>query len=409
MTDHADVVVVGGGVLGCVAALHLAETGVGSIRLVERDGLFEGTSAAGAGFLGNWSPFEPEMAAARYGLDFYAKLQAEGDDINFRQNGVLCVAASESSWQGLHGGAEDEADPSSIAVSPRDVEQLTSSVVSGHEVYGGLLDPSGAQVYAPKVGAVLANRLRKRGGIINTRRPATGVRTRGGRVLGIETHSGMVECDAVVLATGAWGNELMRPLGVFLPIAPQITSRVITEDLEVPETMPALLLTGLVPEEPDGGTLLWVRWHDGGLLWGGTYPTHPRNILVDAPVPGRLDEIPMDGILEILRVAARGKAVMPALARRASIKVKHGAPCYTPDWRALVGPVPGIDGLYVLAGDNETGLTFGPGYAKALADHLIHGASDLTDMNDWKLDRFGDRFTTQAEVIEAFEHHQMSM
>ncbi|MFF3228586.1 NAD(P)/FAD-dependent oxidoreductase [Nocardia suismassiliense] len=407
MSDHSDVVVIGGGILGCTMALHLIEAGAGRVRLLERDGLFQGTSAAGAGFLASWTPFAAEQAVTRYCLDYYARLQAEGHDIDLRRNGILSLDARASSLQEVSaGGAEYGAQ--ATVVDAAEVEALTHGLVRRTGISGGLFEPVGAQVFAPKVGAALAERLHRPPGVLDARRPVTALRTRGGRIVGVETTTGTIDCAAVVVAAGAWSNELLAPLGIFLPTAPQVTARIITENLDLPGTLPALFLSGLIPEDPDGGTLLWVRRHDGGLLWGGTYDTYPRNILLDAPMPERLDEIPYDGVRELLRVAARADTVMPTLARQSSITVKHGAPCYTPDWRALVGPVAAVEGLYALTGDNEAGFTHGPGHAKVLTDLLLHGTSDLTPADDWSPDRFGDQYTTETAVIEAYLDYQRS-
>jgi sarcosine oxidase subunit beta len=245
----------------------------------------------------------------------------------------------------------------------------------------------------------LAERLVALGGAVQTRCPVRGVNVKGGRVTGVETARGTIESDTVVLAAGAWSNELLRPLGVYLPAVPQVTSRIITEPLGVPETMPTLFLMGLTPEP--GGTFLWVRGQRGALLWGGTYSRHPRNAFVGAPVPPRFDEVPIDGVLECRRLAGLAASFMPLLDSGQSLALKHGAPCYTPDRRGLVGPVPEIDGLHTMAGDNEAGLTNGPGFAKVLADHIVTGSSELASLDPWRIDRFGDRFRADAEVAEA--------
>jgi sarcosine oxidase, subunit beta len=386
--------------MGSCLALHLAESHGAGVRLLERDGLFDGTSGAGAGFLGMWAVASPtygpeEVAVERYGLDFYARLAEDGCDIEFRRNGVLFVAASDSAWEGLRASANHPADPDCAELDPRAVEECTGGVVKAEGVAGGLLRATGAQIHASKVGPVLGERIVECGGIVETRRPVTGIARTGGRVTGVETASGPIASEAVVVAAGAWSNELLRPLGAYLPAVPQVTSRLITEPIGIPPTMPALFLSGVMPE-PGGGTVLWAREHRGGLLWGGAYETHPRDLFAEGPVPPRFDEIPIDGVLECQRVARHASRCMPALSQPASVSLKHGAPCYTPDMRALIGPVPGIDGLYALAGDNEAGITHGPGFGKALADHISSGASDLTGIEAWSLARFDGRSSDDA-------------
>ncbi|MEV6446308.1 FAD-binding oxidoreductase [Amycolatopsis sp. NPDC051716] len=405
MSDTADVVVVGGGIMGLTHAVHLLEAGVEKVHLIERDGLCEGTTGAGGGFLAPWTvishlhgPDSPAGPLERYGMEFYAKLNAAGHDIDYRQNGVLWVTASEGTWALAQSLAWDVADAAAVAVEPGRMAEFSAGVVSGDGVYGGYYVPSGAQISTTKVGTALAARIRELGGVVETRRPAEAIRVSGGRVTGVDTAFGRIDSDHVVLAAGAWSNQLLEPLGAFLPAVPQITSRIITEDLGIPETLPMLFMLGLAPDEPGGGTPLWVRWHDGGLLWGGMYGTYPRDVLADAPIPDRLDELPTDGILEDQRMARGAAGFMPVLSRPASIRVKHGAPCYTPDNLALVGPVPGIEGLHALGGDNELGVTQGPGLGKVLADHIVHGTSELAELGPWCLDRFGDRYTNAAEA-----------
>jgi glycine/D-amino acid oxidase-like deaminating enzyme len=406
MADTADIVVVGGGIMGMSLALHLLQAGARNVRLLERDGLFEGTTSAGAGFLAPWSVMTPRHGAESkmlpielYGLRFYADLQAAGYDIDYRRNGVLWVTASEGRWIENKDQPWLAADPDSSELGPDEITELTGGVVLGDRVRGALHLPNGAQITPVKVGAALAHRITELGGVIETRRPVTGLRVHGRRTLGVDTPAGQVDCGTVVIAAGAWSSALLSEVGFFLPTFPQITSRIITDPIGIPETMPTLMLLGTLPDEPEGGTILWARCHNGGLLWGGVYTTHPRNILVDAPVPDRFDDLPLDGVLEDQRVG-RAASYMPALSQPTSIRIKHGAPCYTPDEMALVGPVPGVDGLYALAGDNELGITQGPGYGKALAEQIARGSSDFVDLYPWRLDRFGDRFRNQAQTMD---------
>jgi sarcosine oxidase subunit beta len=157
------------------------------------------------------------------------------------------------------------------------------------------------------------------------------------------------------------------------------------------------MLAGVTPHGPR----LWLRQHEGGLLWGGVYLGHPRDAPIDAePLPERFDALPDDGVRACERVAAAATTSMPALKSLRTTRVDHGAPCYTPDSRALVGAVPGIDGLYALVGDNDAGITHGPGFAKALADDdIAGGGSELTTLDAWRLDRFDGAYASEREVV----------
>jgi sarcosine oxidase, subunit beta len=407
MTEHSEIVVVGGGIFGMSTALHLLRAGATSVRVLERDGVFQGTTGAGGGFLAPWTTLSPlhgetspMLPVERYGMEFYADIAAAGHDIDYRHNGVLWVTASEESRDMNEGLAFDVADPGTRFLRGADIDELTAGVVDGSRIAGAQFMPSGAQITTSKLGPVMTGMIEELGGIVETRRPVDDLLVENGRVVGVRTPHGDIGADHVVVAAGAWSGALLEKQGFFLPTVPQVTSRIVTDDLGLPDTTPVMMIVGTMPDEPGGGTVLWVRWHDGGLLWGGMYTCFPRDVLVGAPVPDRLDELPTDGVLENLRVAAAADFI-PALGRPTSIRVKHGAPCYTPDDLALLGPVPGIDGLHVVGGDNEIGVTHGPGFGRVVADTLLHGHSEFADITPWRVDRFGDRFTDQAATLRA--------
>ncbi|MBS1883633.1 MAG: FAD-binding oxidoreductase [Actinobacteria bacterium] len=404
MSETADVVVVGGGVMGCSLALHLREAGAERVRVLERDGLFEGTSAAGAGFLALWGTFNPaqgeeELAVERYGIEYYRGLQESGHDVDFVHNGTLFVAAEDAGWEQIQSFAEGGEKAINVVIDAERVEALTDGVIAAAEIRGGVLQPIAGQVSTEKVGVAMRELLDEAGVVVETRRPVSALDLKGERSTGVQTPQGPIAADVVVLAAGAWSNGLLEPHGAYLPTVPQITSRIITEELGIPRTMPTLFLMGLTPEP--GGTFLWLRRHHGALLWGGTYGIPPRNAFVGNPPPPRLDEVPIDGVLECQRLAAKASRFMPVLNRYRSLTLKHGAPCFTADTRALIGPVPGIEGLFAMAGDNEAGVTHGPGFGKALAETIVHGSNELADIEAWRIDRFEQPLRDDAAVAEA--------
>src|SRR5690349_7899541 len=100
----ADVVVIGAGVIGCAVGVHLLEAGAEAVLVLERDGVAQATSAAGAGFLGEWAAgWDPrggveELAIDRYGLEYYAALNARGHELEYRHNGNLYLATTARTW-----------------------------------------------------------------------------------------------------------------------------------------------------------------------------------------------------------------------------------------------------------------------------------------------------------------------
>lgn len=401
MSKRADVVVVGGGILGCAAALHLADAGAGDVLLLERDDVAQATSAAGAGFIGEWAagyltPWgSDELAIERYALAFYAGLAEDGFDIGYKRNGNLWAATTDEAWDKFvkviaeHPAVEDKQ-----ILSGADVEAATG-IIRGDTVVGGVLHPRGGQVTAPKATRAVATRFERAGGRIATRRPVDAVMVSNGRVVGVETRHGRVDTDTVVLAAGPWTRSLLAPLGVRVPMVPLVAARIVTEPLGVPAPMPTLMLQEF--------SFIWLREEQGGLLWGCSFEIAPRHAFVDREVPERLDQLPLDGVLYTQRAGVRASEVMPVLARYHSMTVAHGAPSYTPDLKGMVGAVPAIEGLYVVGGCNEAGISHGPGYGKAIAELIVDGTPKLVGLDAYRLDRFGDTFANDAAVVTAMD------
>jgi sarcosine oxidase subunit beta len=230
------------------------------------------------------------------------------------------------------------------------------------------------------------------GGRIQTRCPATRLLREGQRVTGVETPMGSITSPTVVLACGAWTNGLLAGIDYWLPMVPLLASRIITEFLGVPATMPTIQ----VPEF----SYLWLRGENGALLWGCDYEGFPHSILVDEEVPERLDQLPLDGVTYTQQVGAQASAVIPLLLRYRSMTVAHGAPCFTPDRRGIVGPIPGVEGLYVIAGCNEAGVSHAPGWGRLTAELVVDGFGTLTEGTSFSADRFEGRYETGRDVLD---------
>jgi sarcosine oxidase subunit beta len=399
LPERADVIVVGAGMLGCSAALHLKQAGVSDVLLLERDDLAQATSSAGAGFVGVWgagyvgSWGDPEIALEWYALDFYRELADADFDFDYKTNGNLWVATTAAAWdRHIAVIAEHSAVADRTTLSADEVEEVTG-IIAGAEVVGGVLHPRGGQVSAPKATRAVAERFIHAGGKIEVRRPASRILIQHGRVVGIDTPRGRIDTGTVVLAAGAWTNTVLHEHGIWIPMVPLVASRIVTEPLGVPPTMPTLML-----QECE---FIWLREERGGLMWGCSYEIPPRYDLVDGDPPDRLDGLSLDGVLHARSVGDGIARVIPALARHRSLTIAQGAPTYTADLRGVVGRVPGIEGLYVIGGCNEAGITHGPGYGRLVADEIALGEATLTDIDAFRIGRFGDDIVGPNDVVAA--------
>jgi sarcosine oxidase, subunit beta len=387
---HRDVVVVGGGVLGCSAALHLMLRGCESVALLERDGIGGATTGAGAGLLGRWSAGfvpawgEDELALESYGLDFYRELAERGYELGYRANGLLFLGAAERSLAALarHGALE--------VLTPAEVEQLTEGFVRAGGVAGGVFDRRGAQLSAPAAARALARRFKALGGDLLEHEPVRSIRGRAGGFV-LETAAGLLVCESLVLAAGAWTNAILKQLGAWLPLVPLVATRLTTAPLRVPPDLPAIQFCD--------GRRIYLRGDDERLAWGCAYEREPRYALVEAEPPRRLDYLPRDCVAEMERAARELGETIPALSRAGTAQALHGAPCHSADLKPLIGELPSVPGLFVLAGDNYAGVTHAPGAGRLLAE-LVTGARETSvDPHPYRPGRFDFEIRNGAEVV----------
>ena len=270
-----DVAVVGGGILGCSAALHLRLRGCEDVTVIDRGWIGSGTSSAGAGLLARWSAGfvpawgEEELQIESYGLDFYRELSDYGHQPGYAQTGTLFLGASGRLGARSLLPFAAHADAEGLAlVGAREVEELTEGFVRAAGVAGGVFDPRGAQIAAGAATRALADRLAELGGVLLEHEPVSSIRRgrAGGFVL--ETAADEVTCGTVVVAAGAWTNAVLRSLGVWLPIVPLVATRLTTERLEVPRALPGIQFCD--------GHRIYLRRDGGALAWGCNYECDPR-------------------------------------------------------------------------------------------------------------------------------------
>ena len=394
--DH--VVVIGAGIVGCSTAYHLLRAGARRVTVVDQHEPGGGSTAAGAGFVALWAagvmPMGEEgLALERYSLEFYRELATAGFEIGYRSNGNLVLSLSADSWPArpTHVLIHPSASPGTRPLTPTEVAELTG-VVDPAVVYGGVFMPSGIQLEtAPAVGAV-AGLVADMGGSILSGVIVEGFESRQGAVSKVRSSSGDIDVDAVVLAAGGWTNQLLGSLGCWLPLLPVVATRVVTEDLGVPATMPTIQCL-------DAG--LWIREANGGFTWGTVAGYEPVYRFERNEGKVRLGRPRSERLLERVRsTQARVAEIFPCLARATVASFLQGMAVYTPDRNLVIGRVPGFDNAVVLAGDNESGVSHGPAMGKAGAE-LVRGVAPFVDLTAFRADRFDLALFADEPAIDA--------
>lgn len=395
----ADVVVIGGGVFGCSAALHLAQAGAGKVVLIERTpSLAWQTTYAGAGFVSLWSAgaTQPEFGIEQYGRGFYQQL-ADTFEIGLKRVGLLFIALTQTAaaQQQCHRPEMQRRLPAGEVewIDGSQVHKLAPIFARG-KVTSAEYWPRAVGVNAAQATQAMAQQFVTLGGRVCADVAVMGIEVQAGRVCFVETNAGRIHTNCVVNAAGAWAGRIARRVGVHVPLLPTQVSRFVTEPIAaIPENMPMLLI-----HDHCG---LYLRAHEGGLLIGSDQTLmHGPQLMTRVAqtagwhadraddVPATVHELPND-IALFNQFAARELATaIPALADFRIKDTRHGLPVRTPDQRPVLGEAAQVQGFYLMSGDNECGVTRGPGLGKLLAELIVAGQPSA-DIAPLRIDRFG--------------------
>ena len=390
-----DVLIVGGGVIGCAVAYELARHGV-KVRLLEGAGLCSGASGANGALV--W----PQAMARGIGLTFslanfrlFPALGEElGVDLEYRRTGGL-VAVGADQWEHMvvYAAAQREIGlPAELldGAAARCEEPALHPGLRGalFAEYGGMINPF-------RLTLGYARAARTAGAALCPGTEVTGLLRQGDRVVGVRTPAGDQPAGVVVLAAGSWSAGLAATVGVRIPVVPRQGMMVVTEPA------PFRLRHVLKPIKADRDPWHFSQpWPPGGAAKPGYDPNMPPgkgmglgqtsagNLLLGSTSRFvGLDRNPTaDGIRYILSHAAR---IVPALGGLRVLRTWAGLRPYTPDGLPLLGPAPGVQGLYLAAGHDGSGVNHAPVSAQ-LVSALITGAKAPLPPDPFDPRRFGD-------------------
>ena len=388
----ARAVVVGAGIIGASVALHLAELGWTDTVVLERDRVSCGTSWHAAGLVTRTRATHVLTELASYSRDFYRDLaRRSGIDVGYYPNGSLSVAQTADRMVELgyaltmarHHGlpAERLGPPEIAAVSPLiDPDGLVGGVLFEDDA---TVNPGIATYATAKAAFDLGVRT-----IEGVR--VTGLRVRDGRVAGVETNKGLIDCETVVIAAGLWSRDLALPAGARLALHA-------AEHFWL-QTEPIAGTTRDWPILRDLDGHFYVRQYRGGLVVGAFEPNGKPRAASSIPPDFSFGEFEPDWDHFELPIS-QARLRVPAL-RDAGVAHFLDAPeSFTPDGNFLVGETAEVGGLYVAAGLNSQGVIFGPGVGRALAAWVDQGAPPI-DVSDVDVRRFAPVQTTAGYLFE---------
>ncbi|HVV86824.1 MAG TPA: FAD-dependent oxidoreductase [Kofleriaceae bacterium] len=386
---RARVVVIGGGIIGCSVAYHLAKLGWKDVLLLERDRLTSGTTWHAAGLIVRFGSFsETSMEMRKYTRDLYARLEAEtGQATGFKPVGFIEAAGDRDRLEeyrrvsafNRHCGVDVH------EISPREMKELfplarTDDLLAGFYVPGdGRADPV-------DVTMALARGARMAGATLVEGVAVTDVTRKRGVVTGVETTAGTVEAEYVVNCAGMWARQLGAKHGVDIALQSAEHYYLITEKI-----------AGVSPSWPvfeDPGSYGYFREEVGGLMIGLFEPVC---------APWRVEGVPDDFSFGTLppdwdRMGPYVEKAMQRVPASLEVGVRKffcGPESFTPDLAPVVGEAPTLKNYFVAAGLNSIGILTGGGLGRVLAHWIVHGRPDV-DVTGFNIDRL-HRYQTNPE------------
>ncbi|WP_342642390.1 GcvT family protein [Rhodoligotrophos ferricapiens] len=371
---RADVVIVGGGIVGCSIAYHLTRLGITNVVLLERKQLTCGTTWHAAGLVGQLRATRNLTELAKYTTELFRTLEAEtGTATGFKQNGSIGVALTEGRLEEfLRGASMGRNFGLEVHVlRPGEIkERLPHLNIDG--VVGGVFLPNDGQINPIDATQAFAAGARQKGAKIFENTRVDRVLVENGRAVGVATPEGEIRADKVVIAAGMWSRDLAKPLGVHLPLHAAEHFYIVTEAIaDLPRDMPVTR----IPDEyayykEDAGKLLLGAFEPNAKPWGmeGIAEDHAFETL-----PPDIEHF--EPVLEF------AVSRMPMLETAGISLFFNGPESFTPDDRYLLGEAPNLRDLFVATGFNSIGIQSSGGVGKVLSEWIRDGYPPL-DLND---------------------------
>jgi 4-methylaminobutanoate oxidase (formaldehyde-forming) len=371
LPEHAKVVIIGGGVIGCSTAYHLAKLGWKDIVLLERAQLTAGTTWHAAGLIeagGFFSATSVEMT--KYTLELYKSLEAETGLATGNKNvGMISLVTTPDRLEEMRrmSAFERELGVAFNEITPKKIKEFWPLAYT-EDLLAGFYSPGDGRVNPIDVTMALAKGARMGGVHIFEETPVTGFSTKEQRITGVVTDKGEIQAEYVVNCAGMWSREIGKMAGVDVPLQPAEHYYLITEPIE-----------GVQPDLPvlvDLDKYAYYREEVGGILFGLFEPVSAPWALDGIPKDFTFGEINPDWDRMMPYVEEAMKRI-PVLEEAGIHKFFCGPESFTPDLGPMMGLVPTLDNFYVAAGFNSLGILMGGGAGKIIAQWIVDGVPDV--------------------------------
>lgn len=403
MTDlpqSAKIIIVGGGIVGCSTAYHLAQRGL-EVLVLERHQLTAGSTWHAAGLVGQLRSSANITRLLGYSVELYRKLEAEtGQATGWKMNGGLRLACNQDRW------IEVKRQATTARSFGLDMHLLTPAeardlwpLMQVDDLVGAAFLPTDGQANPSDITQALAKGARMAGAKFIEGVAVTDIITENGRAYGLVTDRGRIRAESIVLCGGLWTRALAARAGVNVPLYPVHHQYIITD------VIPGV--TSGLPTLRDPDRLTYWKEEVGGLVMGGYEPN---------PIPWRGESAPDDFAFRLLDddfdhfepIMELALGRVPLLAGVGIKQMINGLESFTPDGNWMIGEAPELPGLFIGAGFNAFGIASAGGAGMALGEWVAAGEPPY-DL--WPVDirRFGrnhlDTAFVRDRTLEAYARH----
>jgi len=385
MTETADVVIIGSGIVGSSVAYHLAQQGCTNVLVLEREA-HQGKGSTGKSMGGVRAQFSTpvNIQMSKYSIDFFSKFdEVVGHPADYRAHGYLFCATNQKHLDYLKANRERQ-NAFGVTnvewVSPEDIVKMVPQL-RVDDILGGTFCPTDGFVDPHSVMMGFMLNAREKGVRLWLDTQVTGIEVENGRVTSVVTSRGTVSTRIVVNAAGAWAAQIAEMAGAELPVEPLRRQLVPTEPFdELPKRFPMVI---------DMSTGFHFRREGKGILLAWNDPKETPGFKTD------FDETFVEKILT--HAASR----VPVLAEAEVNPRRAWAGLYemTPDHHAIIGPAPNVEGLYFVNGFSGHGVMHSPASGRVTADLILSGDSGLLDASQLRVERFAEGKTLEETAV----------
>lgn len=401
LPNTAKTVIIGGGIIGCSTAYHLAKLGQTDTVLLERKKLTSGTTFHAAGLVGQLRSNANITQLLGYSVDLYNKIEQEtGLGTGWKMNGGMRLACNQERWTEVkrqattaHSfGLEME------LLTPQEALELWP-LMDISDLVGAAFMPTDGQANPSDITQALAKGARMAGASIFEDTKVTDIEIENGKIRAVITDQGRIECEKVICCAGQWTRSFAKRFGVNVPLVSMEHQYMVTERIEgMPSSLPTL-------RDPD--RLTYYKEEVGGLVMGG-YEANPIPWATNG-IPRGFHYTLLDSNFdhfEQLMELALGR--VPALETAGIKTLTNGPESFTPDGNFIIGEAPELKNFFVGAGFNAFGIAAGGGAGMALAE-WAHKGEPPFDLWSADIRRFGrphfDTDWVRTRTVEAYGKH----